>query len=58
MNESPPPAKVVDTSGAGDSFNGAYLAARLTGSEPAEAAAQGLTLAGRVVEQAGALIDR
>jgi len=53
---SPPPARAVDTSGGGDSFNGAYLAARLTGSEPAGAAAQGLALAARVVEQPGALI--
>ncbi len=52
----PPPARTVDTSGGGDSFNGAYLAARLTGSAPAAAAAEGLALAARVVEQPGALI--
>ena len=53
----PPAARVVDTSGGGDSFNGAYLAARLTGAEPVEAARLGLALAARVVGKPGALID-
>jgi 2-dehydro-3-deoxygluconokinase len=53
----PPRATVVDTSGGGDSFNGAYLAARLTGADPVEAAREGLELAARVVERPGALID-
>lgn len=53
----PPQAQVVDTSGGGDSFNGAYLAARLSGAQPMEAAADGLALAARVVEMPGALID-
>jgi 2-dehydro-3-deoxygluconokinase len=48
-------AKVVDTSGAGDSFNGAYLAARLAGEPPDEAARAGLALAAYVVTQAGAI---
>ena len=52
----PPPAKVLDTSGGGDSFNGAYLAARLRGDSPVQAARAGLALAARVVEQRGALI--
>ena len=52
----PPAAKAVDTSGGGDSFNGAYLAARLTGAGPAQAAIAGLQLAARVVQQPGALI--
>ena len=49
---------VLDTSGAGDSFNGAYLAARLTGKDPFEAAKAGLALAAKVVAQPGALIPR
>jgi 2-dehydro-3-deoxygluconokinase len=53
----PPPAAVVDTSGGGDSFNGAYLAARLSGAEPGEAAVEGLALAAKVVGQPGALVE-
>lgn len=49
---------VVDTSGAGDSFNGAYLAARLAGAAPAEAARAGMTLAAHVVTQPGAIAER
>ncbi|HEY4077762.1 MAG TPA: sugar kinase [Rhizomicrobium sp.] len=48
--------KVVDTSGAGDSFNGAYLAARLKGHDPENAAQQGLSMAAKVVAQPGAII--
>ena len=51
-------ARVVDTSGAGDSFNGAYLAARLRGSPVQEAARAGLALAAKVVGHAGAVIPR
>ncbi|MGW2259368.1 carbohydrate kinase family protein [Streptomyces sp. NPDC001780] len=36
-----PPARAVDTTGAGDAFTGAFLAARLAGAEPAAAAAEG-----------------
>lgn len=50
--------KVVDTSGAGDSFNGAYLAARLHGKDPMEAARAGLAMAAKVVAQPGAIIPR
>ena len=50
--------KVVDTSGAGDSFNGAYLAARLHGKDPVEAAKAGLAMAAKVVAQPGAIIPR
>jgi len=50
--------QVVDTSGAGDSFNGAYLAARLNGKSPMEAVQAGLALAAKVVAQPGAIIPR
>ena len=49
-------AQVVDTTAAGDSFAGAYLAARLTGADPAAAAAAGNRLAAIVVQHRGALI--
>jgi 2-dehydro-3-deoxygluconokinase len=50
-------AKVVDPTGAGDSFNGAYLAARLQGIEPAKAAETAHRVAGVVIGHRGALID-
>jgi 2-dehydro-3-deoxygluconokinase len=45
----------VDTTGAGDSFNGGYLAARLTGHAPEEAARRGHAVAASVVQVRGAL---
>jgi 2-dehydro-3-deoxygluconokinase len=54
----PVAAPVVDTTAAGDSFAAAYLAARLTGAEPAEAARAGHRLAGVVVCHSGAIIPR
>ncbi len=51
-----PVDRVVDTTAAGDSFNGAYLAARLLGEAPAEAAARGCALAAEVIQHKGAII--
>jgi 2-dehydro-3-deoxygluconokinase len=53
-----PAAKVVDTTAAGDSFAAAYLATRLSGADPAIAAAAGHRLAGTVVGYPGAIIPR
>lgn len=49
--------RVVDTTAAGDSFAGAYLAARLSGASAVDAARAGNRLAARVVQHRGALID-
>jgi 2-dehydro-3-deoxygluconokinase len=49
---------VVDTTAAGDSFSAAYVATRLKGAEPAEAARAGHRLGGVVVCHPGAIIPR
>jgi 2-dehydro-3-deoxygluconokinase len=60
--EVPParPRKVVDTTGAGDSFCGAYLAGRLVGLSPIDATRLGHLVAAEVIGVHGALmkIDR
>jgi 2-dehydro-3-deoxygluconokinase len=53
-----PVAEVVDTTAAGDSFGAAYMAARLSGLDPAAAARAGHRLAGTVIRHRGAIISR
>ena len=54
----PVEAPIVDTTAAGDSFAAAYVAARLVGADPIEAARAGHRLAGVVVCHPGAIIPR
>jgi 2-dehydro-3-deoxygluconokinase len=48
----------VDTTAAGDSFNAGYLAARINGAMPRDAAAAGHRLAGAVIMAPGAVIPK
>jgi len=48
----------VDTTAAGDSFNAGYLAARLNGARPENAARVGHRLAATVIRHPGAIIPR
>lgn len=50
-----PAVRVVDTTGAGDSFAGAYLSARLSGADPSSAVRQAQAVAATVVQQKGAV---
>ncbi|MFD7242806.1 carbohydrate kinase family protein [Streptomyces massasporeus] len=47
------PATPRDTTGAGDAFTGAFLAALLAGAEPRDAAAEGCRAGARAVERVG-----
>jgi 2-dehydro-3-deoxygluconokinase len=51
-----PVQDIVDTTGAGDSFNAGYLAARMSNQEPLDAAKLGHRVAGRVIRERGALL--
>ncbi|MFD0304855.1 carbohydrate kinase family protein [Streptomyces sp. NPDC127119] len=51
-------ATPVDTTGAGDAFTGAFLAALLAGRRPEEATAEGCRAGARAVEQVGGRPDR
>ncbi|SEI62640.1 sugar kinase [Pseudomonas sp. NFR16] len=53
-----PVHKVIDTTAAGDSFSAGYLARRLRGGSPQEAAEAGHRLASLVIQHPGALIPR
>jgi 2-dehydro-3-deoxygluconokinase len=53
-----PAGGICDTSGAGDAFAGAYLAARFSGREPVPAARAALAVAARVVTASGAVVPR
>ncbi len=48
-------ASVVDTTAAGDAFNGAYIAGRLLGDDPVDAARKGHELAASVIQVRGAI---
>ena len=50
------PVDVIDTTSAGDSFNAGYLAARLSGRAPVDAARAGHCLASVVIQHRGAII--
>lgn len=51
-----PVEQVVDTTAAGDAFSAGYLAGRLQGCDPQQAARWGHRLAGAVIQHPGALI--
>ncbi len=53
-----PAPKVIDSTAAGDSFNGGYLAARLTGEDGGTALERGHALARLVVQHRGAIVPR
>lgn len=52
-----PVEQVVDTTSAGDSFNGAYIGARLSGWSPQEAADLASRTAGFVIQHPGAIVE-
>ena len=54
----PPVANVIDTTGAGDTFNAGYLAARLQNKSAEDAARQGIRCAGIIIRHRGAVIEK
>ena len=48
----------IDPTAAGDAFNAAYLAARLSGTIPVDAAGAAHRLAGNVIRHPGSLLPR
>ncbi len=56
VRQYPAAKQVVDTTAAGDSFNGAYLAAKLAGRAQVEALAAGHACAAHVVQHRGAIV--
>jgi len=53
-----PVTNVVDTTSAGDAFNGVYLGARLSGKSIADAVQLGAKAAGAVIQQPGAIAPK
>lgn len=51
------PERLVDTTSAGDSFNGGFIGRLLNGAPPAQAAAHGAAVASVVIAHHGALIE-
>jgi 2-dehydro-3-deoxygluconokinase len=54
----PPVKGVVDTTGAGDTFNAGYLAGRLMNKSLEDSARQGIRCAGIIIRHRGAIIDK
>ena len=52
-----PASFVLDTTAAGDSFNARYLAGRISGQSPRDAAKMGHALAAHVVGHKGAIVE-
>ncbi len=51
-----PALKVVDTTGAGDGFNGGYISSRLKGADPLQAIELGMRISAEVVAHKGAIL--